>query len=209
LALIPSFYLFSLSCQEFASSKGSLVDLICSPSFSLLSVIAKGYGLLTLKIGELGKWTDVDLRFSGFVPFLPYCSQSFCYISFLISPDAVLPQGGIVSMDVCEQRGVVAACCSDSTVRIWDHTSLISKPNHRTVPRPRIVRGFDDQPLAIAIHPDGFKLLIGTYSFLHSSSFFSSVSRFSIIPFSLFCPSLPLGIVFQVFLVTSVTTTCW
>lgn len=59
--------------------------------------------------------------------------------------------GPVTGLDTCVKRPFVATCSSDRTVRVWNYIERSCE----------LARHFVDEPLAVALHPSGYSLVVG------------------------------------------------
>ena len=62
------------------------------------------------------------------------------------------PKGSIVGIALCEGSAIVATIAADKTLRIWNYAEQVCLLSKR----------FIEDLLSVSIHPDGFRLLLGT-----------------------------------------------
>jgi cilia- and flagella-associated protein 57 len=61
---------------------------------------------------------------------------------------------GIVGLDVCVKKQILATCATDRTVRIWSY----NQSNHFNLD---LCQQFTEETYSLAIHPSGFHLVVG------------------------------------------------
>ena len=62
------------------------------------------------------------------------------------------PKGAILGIALCEASAIVATIAEDKTLRIWNYAEQVCLLSKR----------FIEDLLSVSIHPDGFRLLLGT-----------------------------------------------
>ena len=60
---------------------------------------------------------------------------------------------GILGLDVCIKKQILATCATDRTIRIWSYTN-----NHYNL---ELCQQFNEETLSLALHPSGFHLVVG------------------------------------------------
>ena len=58
--------------------------------------------------------------------------------------------GPITGLDVCTRKSLVVTVSDDRSIRIWNFNELILE----------VMKECEDTPLAVAIHPSGFHLIV-------------------------------------------------
>lgn len=61
---------------------------------------------------------------------------------------------GIIGLDVCIKKQMLATCATDRTVRIWSY----NQSNHFTLD---LCEAFNEDTYSLALHPSGFHIVIG------------------------------------------------
>ena len=66
-------------------------------------------------------------------------------------PSGRFHHGAVHGLDVCICKPTLATCGADRTLRIWNYTTKMCEQ----------VRYFAEEPLSVALHPNGHHVLVG------------------------------------------------
>lgn len=61
---------------------------------------------------------------------------------------------GVVDLDVCIKKQLIATCATDRTVRLWSY-------NQSNTFKHELVKQFNEETYSLALHPSGFHIVIG------------------------------------------------
>ena len=62
----------------------------------------------------------------------------------------------VVSLDTCIKKQIIATCSIDRSLRLWSHDLRTNRFSLR------LCQIFPEEPLALALHPSGFHILVST-----------------------------------------------
>jgi WD40 repeat protein len=75
--------------------------------------------------------------------------------------------GRITGLDVCLRKPIIATCGSDKTVRIWNYVTR----------QVEVVTQFNEELYSVAIHPNGFYVIVGFQDKVRMMNVYSSTIR--------------------------------